>query len=450
MRRAVVVGGGFAGLLAARVLTDVAEEVVVVERDDLAGTGGDAAAAAPRRGVAQGAHLHGLLDGGRRILEELHPGITAELTAAGAPTAEPLRDTRWYLHGRRLAPTGTGLRSVLATRPFLEAALRRRTLAHPRVVLRDRTTVTGLLGPVGGAVTGVAVADRDGGSSLAADLVVDASGRGSRAPSWLTRLGHTAPAEDVVDVDLGYVTRLYRRAPDETEFGVTVSTVPRFRGGGAVAVEGGRWLVTLAGMLGDHPPTDPAAFEAWAATLPAPDVAAILARSQPLSDPVPYRFRGSRRRRFERLPDPPAGLVALGDALCSVNPLYAQGLSTAARHAALLAPWAAGARDPRAYFRAAAPVSAAAWDTATRADLALPEVRGHRPLAARPLDAYVARLQRVAHRDPVVARTVIRVANLADDPATLLAPGILARALRPGAARRRDVTPDAATVVAVG
>ena len=126
MTHAVVLGAGIAGLLAARVLADAYDEVTIVERDDSAGT-------APRRGAPQGGHLHGLLDGGRRLLEELHPGIVDELAAKGAPSVEPLRDTRWYIHGRRLAGDATGMRSVLVTRPFLEAALRARTLALPGV-----------------------------------------------------------------------------------------------------------------------------------------------------------------------------------------------------------------------------------------------------------------------------------------------------------------------------
>ncbi len=421
MTHAVVLGAGIAGLLAARVLADAYDEVTIVERDDTDGVG-------PRRGAPQGGHLHGLLDGGRRLLEELHPGIVAELAAKGAPSVEPLRDTRWYIHGRRLAGHATGMRSLLVTRPFLESALRARTLTFPGVSL-TYATATGLLerGPDG--VGGIVL--RDG--TVPADLVVDASGRSSRLPSWLARLGHRTPPEQRVDVDLGYATRLYSRVPPTAFSGVTVSTVPRFRGGGCVAVEGDRWLVTLAGMLGDHPPTDPAGFTAWAATLPAPDIAAVIADAEPLTDPLPYRFRGSRWRRYDQVPLP-AGVVAVGDAVSSLNPLYAQGMTLAAQQVRILRDQLATGPvpDPRAFHRATARVCSAAWGVATRSDLAMPEVDGRRPVRTRLLDGYVRRVQLAAHHDPLVARAFMRVANLTDSPSALLAPHLMVRALAHG------------------
>ncbi|MDN5914530.1 MAG: FAD-dependent monooxygenase [Pseudonocardia sp.] len=421
MTHAVVLGAGIAGLLAARVLADAFDEVTVVERDETVASG-------PRRGVPQGGHLHGLLDGGRQLLEELYPGVVDELAAAGAPSVEPLRDTRWYIHGRRLAGDTSGMRSVLATRPFLEAALRARALALRGVTLRH-ATATGLIEQGVDAVDGVVL--RDG--SLPADLVVDASGRSSRLPTWLARLGHPTPQEQRADVDLGYATRLYRRLPGTAFSGVTVSTVPRFRGGGCVAVEGDRWLVTLAGMLGDHPPTDPAGFAAWAATLPAPDIAAVIADAEPLDDPLPYRFRGSRWRRYDQM-RLPTGIIALGDAVCSLNPLYAQGMTLAAQQVRILRTQLTGstAVDPRAFHRATARVCAAAWGVATRSDLAMPEVDGRRPVWTRLLDDYVRRVQLAAHHDPVVARAFMRVANLTDPPSALLAPRLMVRAVAHG------------------
>ena len=419
MTHAVVLGAGIAGLLAARVLADAYDEVTIVERDDTEGS-------SPRRGAPQGGHLHGLLDGGRQVLEDLHPGIVDGLSAKGAPTVEPLRDTRWYLHGRRLAGDATGMRSVLVTRPSLESALRARTLAFPGGSL-TYATPTGLLERAPDGVGGVLL--RDG--ALPADLVVDASGRSSRLPSWLTRLGHRTPAEQRVDVDLGYATRMYRRGPGSAFSGVTVSTGPRFRGGGCVAVEGDRWLVTLAGMLGDHPPTDPDGFTAWAATLPAPDIAAVIADAEPLTDPVPYRFRGSRWRRYDRI-RLPAGLLVVGDAVCSLNPLYAQGMTLAAQQVRILREHLAGPLDPCAFHRATAKVCATAWGVATRSDLAMPEVDGRRPVRTRLLDDYVRRVQLAAHHDPLVARAFLRVANLADRPSALLTPRLMVRALAHG------------------
>lgn len=438
---AVVLGAGIGGLLAARVLRDAFDGVTIVERDRAAADG------QVRRGAPQGAHLHGLLDGGRRIIEELHPRLADELVAAGAPSGEPLRDTRWYLHGRRLHPASTGMRSVLATRPLLESVLRARTAALPGVTFAPPATATGLLPGLDGGIRGVRTRRPDGTElQIQADLVVDASGRSSRLPGWMSALGHAAPAEDTVDVDLGYATRIYRREPGQLgdHLGVTISTVPRSRGGGALAVEGDRWLVTLAGILGDAPPADAAGFTAWAATLPVPDIAELIAQARPIGEPVPFRFRGSRWRRFDRLPAPPAGVVAVGDAMCCVNPLYAQGMTLAAQLALVLRDQLAGPGplDPGAYYRAAAPVCRRVWQLATRSDLALPEVGGPRPLPARLMDSYVRRVQLAAHRDPAVSRTFLRVANLVDAPRRLLAPAVLAAALRPGATAPLSAGPE--------
>lgn len=426
---AVVLGAGIAGLLAARVLSDSFARVTVVERDET--TCSDV-----RRGVPQGGHLHGLLDGGRTIMEDLYPGLTADVVAAGAPRVEPLRDTRWYLHGRRLHATDTGLVSLLATRPLLEFALRARTAALPGVSFTT-AVVTGLVRGLG-AIGGVLVRPKGAvEQAIPAALVVDATGRGSRAPAWLAAVGHEPPAEQRVDVDLGYATRLYRRRADHMDgrLGVTISTIPQSRGGGAIAVEGDRWLVTLAGVLGDAPPTDPAGFAAFAATLPVPDIHDLIAVAEPLGDPVPYRFRSSRWRRYDRATGTPDGFVAIGDAVCSVNPLYAQGMSLAAQQVQVLQERLdkPGPFDPRAFHRAAARPCHQAWEIATRADRALPEVAGTRTVAARILDAYVRRVQLVAHRDPAVARAFLRVANLVDGPARLLTPRLLASVLRPGA-----------------
>ncbi|GHE79626.1 FAD-binding monooxygenase [Amycolatopsis deserti] len=421
MRQAVVLGASIAGSLAARVLAGSFDRVLIVERDDVAGV-------TPRRGVPQARHLHGLMERGRQIMEELYPGLTDDLAAEGAPTTEVLRGSRWYLSGLRVFPTATGLTTLLASRPMLENAIRTRTLALPGVELRTRCAAVGLTG--GDEVTGVRLA---GGEVLDADLVVDATGRGSRAPDWLAALGHERPGEDRVDVDLGYASRTYRRKPEHLDghLAVVVSTMPGFRGGGAITLEGDRWHVTLAGMLGDHPPVEPAEFERFAATLPVPDVHEIVRDAEPLDDPVPHRFRGSLRRRYERLRRPPRGLLVLGDALCSFNPLYAQGMTVAAQQALVLRDCLPDP-DPGRFYRAAAGVVDVAWGMSTGSDLRYPGVEGRRSARGRLLGAYAARAQVAAHRDAVVARTFMRTANLTLPPTALLAPDIVLRVLRAG------------------
>lgn len=420
MRQAVVLGASIAGLLSARVLADVYDRVLIVERDEIAGV-------APRRGVPQARHLHGLMERGRQIMEELYPGLTADLAAEGAPTTEVLRESRWYLSGLRVRPTDTGLTTLLASRPMLENAIRLRTVALPGVDLVNQRAAAGLVGDQ--QISGVRLTN---GEVLHADLIVDATGRGSRAPDWLAELGHPRPAEERIDVDLGYSSRLYRRKPEhlDGDLAVVVSTMPGFRGGGAITLEGDRWHVTLAGMLGDHPPTDPAEFECFAATLPVPDVHEIIREAEPLDDPVPHRFRGSLRRRYDTV-SAPQGFLVIGDAACSFNPLYAQGMTVAAQQALVLRECLPDP-EPSRFYREAAAVVDVAWQMSTGSDLRYPGVEGPRTVRSRIVSAYSSRAQVAAHRDPLVARTFMRTANLTIPPTSLLAPEILIRVLRAG------------------
>lgn len=448
---AIVLGAGLSGLLAARVLAGHYPAVTVLERDTLDGRD-------PRRGVPQARHLHGLMEGGRAIIESLFPGLTAEAVGLGAPVTEVLAGSRWYLGGLRACPTPTGLTTLLASRPLLESVMRERVAALPGVTLRTGTVVDGPL-ITDGEISGVLLRPSAGGAgqSLAADLVVDAAGRASRAAEWLARAGLPVPPDERVDVNLGYSSRTYRYRPGDLggDLGVVVSTMPGSRGGGAIRVEGGRWHVTLGGMLGDHPPTDHAGFEAFAATLPVPDIHQLIAGAEPLDDPVPHRFTGSRRYYFERLGRHPGRFLVIGDALCSFNPLYAQGMTVAAKQALALRDCLAGDRAglPARFYPRAAPAVGTAWQMSVNADLNHPGVRGARTLRTRFTNAYVHRCHVAAHTDPRVARAFMRVANLVDPPAALLRPAMAARVLRPGAGRgpvaasRQAAAPPAAAPV---
>ncbi|WP_280305883.1 FAD-dependent oxidoreductase [Nocardia neocaledoniensis] len=423
-RHALVLGAGVAGLLAARVLAERFDRVTLVERDELD------AKETVRRGVPQAWHLHGLLDRGRRIMEELYPGFTEEAVSDGATVAEVLVGTRWYVGGSRLAAGATGLTSLIATRSLLETVLRRRTLRTRGIELLTRTTAQGLVGDAE-RVRAVRVTGPAGEQTLAADLIVDAGGRGSRIIQWLTEIGAEVPEEERLDVDLGYASRFFRHRPGQLggQASVIVSTGADGRGGGAVRVEGDRWHVTLAGMLGDHPPTDDQGFRDYAASLSAPDIHTIVVGSDALGEPVPYRFRTAVRRRFDRQSAPPAGLVVLGDAQCAFNPLYAQGMTVAALQAAALRDSLDADDLPARFYAAAADAVAVAWQLAAGSDLRHPGVEGRRTLRTRLTDVFVTRVQRVAHHDPRVARTFLRVAHLVDPPAALTAPGTLRRIL---------------------
>jgi 2-polyprenyl-6-methoxyphenol hydroxylase-like FAD-dependent oxidoreductase len=445
-QRAVVLGGGIAGLLAARVLTDAYREVVVVDRDRISD------AAGPRRGVPHDPHAHALQPRGQQVLEELFPGFAAELAAAGRPVGEMAGDLRWYFLGQRIRPAHAGLVFLGGPRPELEAHLRARVAGLSTVDIRDRRIVRGLATTSDGTrVTGVHLVRQSGGAAetLEADLVVDATGRGSRTPAWLVELGYRRPAEDRVKVDLAYTTRRYRLTADPFGSDLSINSVAsplNPRGAFFIKLPGGTAQLSLTGVLGDHPPTDPEGFLAFAETLSAPEIHAAVKDSEPLDDPVMFRFPASVRRRYERLERFPAGLLVVGDAVCSFNPVYGQGMTVAALEALdLRRLLQSGAEpDPRAFFKAIAPAVDAPWDIAAGGDLAFPDVEGPRPAKVRIGNAYLARLQAAAVHDAKVTEAFFRVAGLVDPPQALFRPGLVYRVFR-ALRRSRRGAPDTAT-----
>jgi 2-polyprenyl-6-methoxyphenol hydroxylase-like FAD-dependent oxidoreductase len=459
---AVVLGASMAGLFAARVLADAYAQVTVIDRDELSET------PMHRRGVPHGRHIHGLLARGQQALEELFPGLTAELGAHGAPTGDMLADTRLYFSGHRLRQARTGLGLLCASRPVLEGHARARVRTLPNVRFLDRCDIVGLVAtPDGRRITGARVLRRPDGSAeelLGADLVVDATGRGSRTPGWLEGLGYGRPAKEQVRIGLGYATRTYRLPPDALggDLAVLHGATPQYpRAGALQLLEDGRWMLTLAGILGDHPPTDPDGFLAFARSLQFPDIYQTIRDAEPLDDPVPFRFPASVRHRYERLDRFPDGLLVMGDAVASFNPIYGQGMSVAALEALTLRGHLERGTQPqpRRWFRDLARVVDVPWDMAAGGDLVFPGVQGRRTLKSRLANAYLARLHAAADHDADLASAFVRVAGLVAPPQSLLRPNVAVRVLRgslhpaagtPDRLQRRDTVQAAQTLVDKG
>ncbi|WP_314221609.1 FAD-dependent oxidoreductase [Streptomyces zaehneri] len=429
---AVVLGGSLAGMLAARALASVADRVIVVERDELP-TGPH-----PRKGLPQARHVHQLWSGGARAVEELLPGVTGRLREAGAHRLPVTTDMvvlspkGWY---RRWAESHFML---LSGRDLLDATVRADVLADDRVELTDRTEVLRLDG-TGAAVTGVRVRARDGAErSLAADLVVDATGRGSRASRWLTDLGLPTPERREVDAGLAYASRLYL-APESARDGFPVVNVmadPRTgepgRAGVLLPIEDGRWLVTLIGTRGGEPSSDAADFDRYAREeLRHPLVADLIARAEPLSDVAFTRTTANRRAFYEKMPAWPENFAVLGDALAAYNPVYGHGMSVAAQGASAMRDvvrrhgWGSPGLSRRIQRAVARPV-AAAWDLAVGQDVFFPGATEDGPTRRdRLVAAYVDRLIFTATGNGRVARTVTDVMSLERRAEVLLAPRML-------------------------
>lgn len=420
------------GLLAARVLSDHFDEVVILDRDELPSEPGH------RRGTPHSRHAHGLMAKGQQVVESFFPGITAEIEAHGVHTGDFNSDMQWFVEGRRLRPSTSNLLCVPATRPVLEHVVRERVRALRPVQVRAGTTaIAPLLDADRQRCVGVLLAASETGrpaEQLDADLVVDASGRGSRMPIWLTEWGYAAPATESIDIDLAYVTRHYRSDSDPFDGGVGILTAPSAscpRGAvlGNLPGPGGLLELSVTGMVGDHPPTDPEGFTEFVRSLSVPAFYEAIKRAEPVSDPVKFTFPKSQRHLYEGLERFPRSLIVIGDARCSFNPIYAQGMSSAALQAVELGRWLSGwptDPDPREYFAATAHHVGEAWEFSAAADSALPGVEGPRGVRTKLINSYSRTFARAATVDPRLTDAFVRVAGMVDSPRQLMSPRNLA------------------------
>ena len=451
---AVVLGASMAGLLAARSLSDFFDAVTVVERDPLRDTG-DA-----RRGVPQGRHLHGLLARGAQVLEELFPGILDELVLDGAQYMDgrDLSRLHFNLGGHLMVRTGsaTSITTYFATRPFLEEHVRARLRAIPNVTLLDEHDIVELTAtPDHHRVTGARVVNRRTGedATLSADLVVDATGRAARTPTWLNHLGYDRPREDHVAVRLTYVSQLLRMAPDALhELGFVVGVVPgRPHGLGIFHCENDTWTLTVFGIAGHQPPPDLTAMWEFVEDYAPAQLLAAARAAEPIGEPTRHRQPSSQWRRYDKMRRFPKGLLVIGDAICSFNPIYGQGMTVAALEAlALRDCLSSGTRDlARRFFRAVAAPIRQAWELSANPDLSLPEIDGTPPLLTRLLNAYVDRVLTAAEYDTAAAEQFFRVTSLIDPATRLLRPEIMWRATRANHRRRRHGIDQLDSVAAV-
>jgi len=428
---AVVIGGGLAGLTAARVLSDHFASVTLIERDQ--------AAAAPqaRKGVPQGNHVHGLLMQGQLIMSRLFPDLVPALKAGGAVSADMGRDFSWHHHGVWKTRFESGIVGSLFTRPYLEwhIAARVRALRNVRTVHAAVERLA--LDAESRRVVGVHIRPLpDAATRLDADLVVDASGRGSHTSQWLAAAGYARPAESAVQVNVTYASRFYRPAPGNRDWKALLVSpcAPSKKMAAIFPVEGDRWLVTLSGLHGLRPPTDEAGYLEYARTLPVPDVHQALTAAEPLSPIVTHRFTTNLRRHYERLGAFPAGLVVVGDAFCSFNPIYGQGMTVSALEAVALDEALRESSDDttlaaRLHERIAAIVDVA-WRLATGEDFRFAETVGKRPAGTALLHWYTGRMHEKCAHDAKLALAFYRVMHMLEPPSTLFLPSVIARVMR--------------------
>ncbi|MCX4849547.1 NAD(P)/FAD-dependent oxidoreductase [Streptomyces sp. NBC_00893] len=434
-RHGLVLGGGLAGLLAARVLAARTGRVTVVERDVY--PEGPRA----RKGVPQARHTHLFLGTGVRAMESLIPGTLAKLLAAGARRVEMPAEVGVFAKDGWIRRARHDEFILCCSRDLIDWAVRDQVLRDERITVRRGAEVVALTGDAV-RVTGAVVQDRGTGERerVDADHVVVATGRSTRIGELLEHLGLPPVPEEVVDVGTAYATRVFR-ADQTTDPLVPVISVAgdptgSAMGGVVLPLEGERWSLTLMGMRGSEPPVEEGELMAYAKALAHPALHDLMSQLTPLGPIRGFRGMVNRRPRLDRLPKWPEGLVVVGDAACTLNPAHAHGMTVASMGIVALRDCLARPGDgpgSRRVQRAVSRAADGAWTQSVNDDLRHPAVVGPPlPLAARLGNAYADRVLRAAAVDPHVARAFVDIFTLAKGPASLLTPRILFAAFAPG------------------
>jgi 2-polyprenyl-6-methoxyphenol hydroxylase-like FAD-dependent oxidoreductase len=437
-KHAVVIGGSIGGLLAGRVLTDYFDKVTIVERDTI----GDSVES--RKGAPQGNHVHTIYGGGANVIERWLPGLFQTMVSEGATEIDFSKGLVWYHQGVWKMRTDTGLMSFWQSRPFLEAHIRRRVKETPGLEIIENCDTKSLLSNDDKSkITGVQITRRDSGQTeeLAADFVVDASGRSSKTPEWLEQLGYQKPQELEVGIDLAYASRIYERPDDAsrdwTVMGLYPTAPHNKRVGYIFPIEGQRWVVSQVGYLGDHPSDDENEFLEFAQTLELPDFYEAIKDAKPLTPVVKYRYPAQLRRRYELLPRMPDGLVVLGDAVCSFNPVYGQGMSSCALQVEVLEKTLSALTSNsqlagifKSYFRQVGKLVDNPWLLASNSDFLYPETTGSRPFGTRFLNWYIVRVFALCASNKRVLKTFTEVLHFIKKPTALFHPAIILSVLK--------------------
>lgn len=423
-QHAVVIGGSMAGLMTARVLADYFASVTVLERDHLEDQ------PALHKSIPQGNHLHGVLVGGLQVMASLYPGFREKLLALGSVRARIGKEiVNYHPTGKAYSASGTvreprdlGIDWYSQSRGLLEYCVRQCTLECANVTLKHDCIVQGVVYE-GGQVRGVRYAEAGETRVVTTDFVVDAGGRGSHVPRWLTELGFATPQETTIGTDLAYASTKFR-VPDDYDRQeiaiVLLGPPPEFPNGAFMEIiEGNTWHVTLMGRFGDYPPPDEEGFVAFAKSLHNPTLYNLIKDAERVADLTAYRYPTSVLRHYERLSAFPDGLLVLGDAICSFNPFYGQGMSSAALQVQglqhLLAERIAqsqGLQGAQAFFPKAADIIFTPWTLASLQDLAYPQTQGERPAYLAEEGQYIAAVDALTAEDVEVYRQMVEVLHM--------------------------------------
>jgi 2-polyprenyl-6-methoxyphenol hydroxylase-like FAD-dependent oxidoreductase len=428
--RAIVIGAGMAGLMAAVALSDFFDDVLIIEKDALPRS------PELRKGVPQGAHVHTFLGYAVEAMEELIPGIMEDLYSAGAVKIRRNKDI-WFHDSVGPTPIrDVGIITPSVTRPLLEHTTRQRVLALPNVRLHDSTRLQEFEVDAEGQVIGVQVETEGESERIPADLVLECSGRATRLPRWLSAQGFGEAPAQRLKILMGYTSGLFRPPPDlvgDNWACLMLAIPPGRRAAYLTPVDGGLWLATMYGRGGDMAPRDAEGFVEWSKGLPHPVIYEKLSQAEPVSDFRIYKIPYGIWNRYDQMPRFPGGLLPMGEAMTSFNPMYGQGISLSAAQALALRSVLANSLNgdlAARYFAKCNELNSIGWSVMETRDLAYASTDGERPADLEERWRVGAAIRRLGEQDSEIHALSVRVTHLLEPPSALARPDIIERAFK--------------------
>jgi len=432
-KRAVIVGSGIGGAFCAGAISKFFDETLVIDVDSLPTT------PLERRGTPQGSHIHAVLRSAIEIAGRYFPGFEASLEAAGGTQLSWGYDLRYHDWGSWQPQRDLGVKVFSQSRALLEHVLRAHAFSQPGVLVLQETRVTDFC-LEGDRVTGI-VARHKGGAEerIECDLVIDASGRGSRLPPWLERNGFGIADQTELGVDICYVSAYYTRStkPGKAPFGYVLrGNAPSVRSGVLVPIERDRWVLSLSGRFGDFPPREEAGFLDYVRSLHVPAIYDTIANEKRLTPFSTFNIPEIFWRRYDQMPSFPDRLIPVGDAVTVFNPVYGQGMSVAAQGSLVLRQCleelSRGGESLDGISRRCLPrvaeKSSAAWNLSANVDLSYAKTTGQRPPNLADRIKLARGLRKLIDSDAEVHRLFVRVVNMLEPASLLERPDILSRA----------------------
>ncbi|MFK0570388.1 FAD-dependent monooxygenase [Endozoicomonas sp.] len=440
MQRAIVIGGSVAGLMAAKTLSPFFKEVIILEKDPLDSDSG------LHKGAGQGSHSHVLLPSGIELLEQLFGTPRFNLREYGIYPADAAEELKWFQFGVWKKRFHSGVDMGWCHRSQFEWQVRQTVISVSNIQLQTGSRVLGLVvSEDGRRIKGVhyqATLNKDATQMLEADLIIDAAGRGTHTPKWLSEASIASVTEDEVRAQISYTTRKFQipeSLTDSLDWKVLAiyPEPPNVKRGGMIYPLGnGEWMTTLVGFNGEVATLEMAGFMDYAQSLPQPDLYEVLKQGTPIGEPLNYRIPGSLWRRYDRIKQWPGNFLVVGDAVCSFNPIYGQGVTMALKDLQKLKVLLEQQETdftPATMARLQKQIGQGKiipWLMAASPDFMYPGTRGKKPVGISMMNSYIKTIMKLAGKDQDIHQRFIETFTFLKSPMVLMTPGIISKVIR--------------------